>query len=98
MAGSSRLTTAMGIILSSLTTLVSAADTHQAPADLPASSNAHVIQYHGYSRAIELKRKNARVELCPQVGGRVLDFSIDGKDSMFLEEAEKQWQPVAESA
>ena len=93
MAGSSRLTAAIGIILSSLTTLASAADPQQPRADQPASSNAQVIQYHGYSRAIELKKKNARVVLCPQVGGRVLEFSVDGKDSMFMEDAEKQWQP-----
>ena len=93
MAGSPQLTAALGFILSSLTTLASAADPQQAQAVQPASSNASVIQYHGYSRAIELKKKNARVVLCPQVGGRVLEFSVDGKDSMFLEEAEKHWQP-----
>lgn len=54
---------------------------------------ARVIAFHGYSKAIELKRGNARAVLCPQAGGRVLEFSVDGKDAMYLDEQEKAWQP-----
>jgi hypothetical protein len=46
---------------------------------------AKVIEYHGYSKAIELKSGNARAVLCPEVGGRPLEFSIDGKNSLYLE-------------
>ena len=31
--------------------------------------------------------------LGPQVGGRVLEFSVDGADAMWLDPAEKAWQP-----
>lgn len=59
-------------------------------ADLP---TARVARFHGYERAIVLTRDNARAVLCPQVGGRVLEFSIDGQDAMFLDEADKSWKP-----
>ncbi len=54
---------------------------------------ARVVAFHGYRKAIELKRGSARVVLCPQAGGRVLEFSVDGQDAMFLDEQEKNWQP-----
>lgn len=57
------------------------------------AKSARVAPFHGYTRAIEITRGNARAVLCPQVGGRVLEFSIDGKDSMFLDDQEKSWQP-----
>jgi hypothetical protein len=56
-------------------------------------STARVIPFHGYAQAIELTRGTTRAVLCPQVGGRVLEFSVDGKDAMYLEDAEKTWKP-----
>jgi hypothetical protein len=53
------------------------------------ATNAHaaeVIGCHGYREAIELKRGNTRVVLCPEIGGRVLEFSIDGKNALYLDE------------
>lgn len=55
--------------------------------------SAKIVPFHGYARAIELVRGTTRAVLCPQVGGRVLEFSVDGKDAMFLDEQEKSWQP-----
>src|SRR5579872_6070011 len=54
---------------------------------------ARVVESHGYSQAIELKLGKTRAVLCPQAGGRVLEFSVDGTDAMYFEEAEKNWQP-----
>jgi hypothetical protein len=54
---------------------------------------ARVAPFHGYTKAIELTRGDAKAVLCPEVGGRVLQFSIGGRDAMYLEEAEKTWQP-----
>ncbi len=31
--------------------------------------------------------------LCPQAGGRVLEFSVEGNDALYFEEAEKNWRP-----
>jgi hypothetical protein len=54
---------------------------------------AQVIAFHGYTQAVELKLGKTRAVLCPQAGGRVLVFSVAGTDAMYLDEAEKKWQP-----
>jgi hypothetical protein len=54
---------------------------------------AREIPFHGYTKAVELKLGKTRAILCPQVGGRVLEFSVDGKDAMWLDEYEKKWTP-----
>lgn len=59
----------------------------------PALGQSQFISYHGYTKAIELKSENVRVILCPQAGGRVLEFSVDGKNALFLDDEEKSWKP-----
>ena len=54
---------------------------------------ARVFAFHNYTKAIELKAGTARAVLCPQVGGRVLSFAVEGVETMQLDEAEKNWQP-----
>ncbi|QEG26801.1 hypothetical protein GobsT_15480 [Gemmata obscuriglobus] len=54
---------------------------------------AKVVKSHGYSEAIELGLGKTRAVLCPQAGGRVLEFSTGGVDAMYFDEAEKGWQP-----
>ncbi|MBP3958509.1 hypothetical protein J8F10_24945 [Gemmata sp. G18] len=54
---------------------------------------ARVVKFHGYTEAIEIKLGKTRAVLCPQAGGRVLEFSVDGADAMYFEAAEKNWQP-----
>ena len=56
-------------------------------------ASARVVASHGYSEAIELKLGKTRAVLCPQAGGRVLEFSVNGVDAMYFDEAEKKWQP-----
>ena len=55
--------------------------------------SARVVAFHGYTQAIEINFGKTRAVLCPQAGGRVLEFSIDGMNAMYLEDAEKNWQP-----
>ena len=57
------------------------------------AGSAKVVVFHNYTQAIELKRGNAKAILCPQAGGRVLEFSVDGRHAMFMDEQEKAWQP-----
>lgn len=64
--------------------------TARALADEPV---ARTVKSHGYSEAIELRLGKARAVLCPQAGGRVLEFSVDGADAMYFDEAEKTWRP-----
>lgn len=52
-----------------------------------------VITYHGYREAIELKNDSTRVVLCPEVGGRVLEYSLHGRNALYLSEAEQNWKP-----
>jgi hypothetical protein len=62
----------------------------RAAAEEPA---ARALAFHGYTKAIELKLGKTRAVLSPQAGGRVLEFSVDGVDAMWLDTAEKKWQP-----
>jgi len=62
----------------------------KSPAEEP---TARVVTSHGYTQAIELKLGKTRAVLCPQAGGRVLEFSVAGADAMYFEEAEKNWKP-----
>src|SRR5262249_14392925 len=54
---------------------------------------ARTVAFHGYTKAIELKLGTTRAILCPQAGGRVLEFSVDGVNAMYLDDAEKKWEP-----
>jgi hypothetical protein len=54
---------------------------------------ARVAESHGYKEAIEIKIGKTRAVLCPQAGGRVLEFSVDGTDAMYFDQAEKNWKP-----
>jgi hypothetical protein len=54
---------------------------------------ARVFTFHGYTQAVELKLGKTRAVLSPQAGGRVLEFSTDGVDAMYLDDAEKSWAP-----
>lgn len=58
---------------------------------------ARVIKYHNYDKAIELRHGDMRAVLCPQAGGRVLEFSVGGKQALYLDEKEKEWQPGAKT-
>lgn len=58
-----------------------------------ASPQAKVVEYHGYKRAVELTRADSRAVLCPEVGGRVLEFSVAGKNALWFDPVEAQWEP-----
>lgn len=64
-----------------------------AAASMAAEPSAHVAPFHGYDKAIELTRGGAKAVLCPQVGGRVLEFTVDGRSALQLDEEEKSWKP-----
>lgn len=57
------------------------------------SESAKVVRYLNYDKAIELTNDNTKVVLCPQAGGRVLEYSQDGKNSLYLDEKEAEWKP-----
>lgn len=59
----------------------------------PTASAADVITFHGYSKAIEIRNADTRVVLCPEVGGRVLEYSHNGINALYVSQAEKDWKP-----
>ena len=52
------------------------------------AQSAKTIASHGYAQAIELRRGDARVVLCPEAGGRVLEFSLAEQDAMWFDPEE----------
>jgi hypothetical protein len=58
------------------------------------AGDARVVPYYGYQHAIELTNSHGvRVVLCPEVGGRILEYSLDGANILYLSEQEKNWKP-----
>lgn len=57
------------------------------------SPQARFVPFANYQGAVELTLGGAKAVLCPEVGGRVLSFSVDGTDAMQLDEAERKWTP-----
>lgn len=53
--------------------------------------SARVVEYFGYSGCILLENENARVILCPKSGGRVLEYSWKGKNSLYLDPSQAGW-------
>jgi hypothetical protein len=62
-------------------------------AQVGAKPQAHVVESHGYAKTIELKIGDVRAVLCPEAGGRVLEFSRGGKDAMWLDPEEANRKP-----
>lgn len=54
---------------------------------------ARVVPFHGYTRAVEMTSGPARVVLGPEVGGRVLEFTVGGRTAVMIDDAEKAWRP-----
>lgn len=50
-----------------------------------------IISHSGYSDCIELRNENTRVVLCPAAGGRVLEYSLNGKNSLYLDPKQDGW-------
>lgn len=51
------------------------------------------VEFYGYRSAIEIRNPRHRVVLCPEVGGRILEYSVDEKNILMISEAEKKWKP-----
>ena len=54
---------------------------------------SRVVAYHAYTEAVELRQGDVRAVVCPQAGGRVLEFSVAGQNALYFDEQEKQWSP-----
>ncbi len=63
-----------------------------AAADYPGAS---VISFHGYSDCILLENDVSRAVLCPRAGGRVLEFSLNGKNALYLNPEDAGWEDAS---
>lgn len=57
-----------------------------------AAEGAQTIEFYGYDDCIQLKNERTEVVLCPAAGGRVLSYSLDGKNVLYLPDGvEEGW-------
>lgn len=49
------------------------------------------IDYCGYSNCVKLENENTRVILCPDAGGRVLEYSLKGENCLYLDPQQNGW-------
>ncbi|MFN8705759.1 MAG: hypothetical protein ACK50J_03700, partial [Planctomyces sp.] len=88
------LTSAMSAFLM-LLVLVACGDRCSALAESQAitAEGVKTVEFYGYRSAIEIRNPRHRVVLCPEVGGRILEYSVDEKNILMISEAEKNWEP-----
>lgn len=56
-----------------------------------AHSGARVISFYGYDDCIRLDNQTTQVTLCPAAGGRVLQYSINGTEALYLPPGDEGW-------
>lgn len=57
-----------------------------------AADGATVVSFYGYDDCIQLKNKHVTVTLCPAAGGRVLEYSRNGKNVLYLPPGNEGWR------
>ncbi len=57
-----------------------------------ATEGAEVVSYYGYDDCIRLNNDQVTVVLCPAAGGRVLEYSLDGVNVLYLPEGDEGWK------
>ncbi len=57
------------------------------------SPSAETVRFLNYPNAIVLTNETTRVVLCPDAGGRVLVYSLNGTNALHLDSAEAEWTP-----
>ena len=57
------------------------------------SEQAKVVERYGYKHTLEFSRGDVKAVLCPDAGGRVLEFSWNGQNALQLDDQEKNRQP-----
>ena len=84
-------------ILLTCMTPPNSSDAQESPDSNPTFAGVRIIEYYGYKNCIELQNKTTRVVLCPASGGRVLEYSIDGKNVLYLPPGTEGWKQTADS-
>jgi hypothetical protein len=55
------------------------------------SVGTRVVTFYGYDDCIRLENDSTRVTLCPAAGGRVLEYSINDKNCLYLPPGNEGW-------
>lgn len=73
-----------------LTTLVSLLASGVLPANpaVMGADAAKVVSFFGYDDCIQIENSTTKVVLCPASGGRVLEYSLNGKNALYLDQSE----------
>ncbi len=64
---------------------------------LIADEGASVVTFYGYDDCIQLRNDHVSVVLCPAAGGRVLEYSLDGENVLYLPPGDEGWRYGPES-
>ncbi|TWU58843.1 hypothetical protein Poly51_16230 [Rubripirellula tenax] len=56
-----------------------------------AEDEAAVLNYYGYKHCIRLSNASTSVTLCPEAGGRVLEYALDGANVLYLPSGDEGW-------
>lgn len=65
--------------------------TFGASSSLLAVEGAKVVSFYGYDDCIRLENDNVTATLCPAAGGRVLEYSLAGKNVLYLPKGDEGW-------
>ena len=66
-----------------LTSCTTAADDNE--------TTARVVEFYGYDDCLRLENNTTRVTLCPAAGGRVLEYSLQGTNALYLPPGNEGW-------
>lgn len=53
---------------------------------------AAIVEFYGYKECIRLENGTTRVTLCPRAGGRVLEYSLNGVNALYLPPGDEGWE------
>ncbi|MFK7738519.1 MAG: hypothetical protein AB8B50_21010 [Pirellulaceae bacterium] len=59
--------------------------------DQTSQIGAKEIAFYGYSDCIALENESVRVVVCPAAGGRILEYSLNGKNVLYLPAGDEGW-------
>lgn len=62
------------------------------------AADGKTVDFFGYRDCPLLENERVRVILCPQAGGRVLEYSLDGVNAIYLDEKSAGWTMDNKSA
>ena len=54
--------------------------------------NAKVVSFYGYDDCIQLTNETIKATLCPAAGARVLEYSLNGKNVLYLPPGDEGWR------